>query len=434
MQFVKTLLIVAVLAAVTYGVYAALTGKSDVAPPPGAPTLDAASGAPQIELPSIDPQAPSGFPGVAGLPGGSNAPPAAVAAPSDAPSNLGEAPRYAPAPEADAGAAPPFVSPNVGPGEPAAPPTAVPTTNAPPFDAAAPAAATAIPPAAAAFDPTAAPPAGVPTNAAPPIAAAPADPNAPPAAAPPAAGDPSVAAAPPPAAGPTYQQDCATAQTMLEQHQLDQALLLMSRWYGDPTLSEQDQTALLGLLNQLAGTVIYSRENWLAEAYEVQPGDTLDRIAMRYNVPPQLLAKINGIADPTRPPVGEKLKVVKGPFDAVVDMRGRCLILKLQGRFAGRFPIGVGQEHAATDGEYQVQSKIPNPTYYSGEKVVAPEDPNNPLGKYWIELGNQVAIHGTNDPESLKRDDPRGCVRMHPRDIEDVYDMMTMESRVTIVR
>jgi lipoprotein-anchoring transpeptidase ErfK/SrfK len=460
-QFVKTLLIVAVLAAVTYGVYAALTGKSDVAPPPGAPSPDQTAGAPQIELPNFDAQSSSGIPGVASLPGTQEpAPP--VAAPAQ-PSALGEAPPYSsPAPAGDAGAAPPFVTPGVGPGE--APPAAA----APPYDpgpaaalpGAAPGAAAAPVDPAAAFAPPAAgfappatevappaagvappatglaPPAtglGPPADVAPPVAGLP-PPNAADPAAPPG-GAPVAAAAPPPAAPVgNYPKDCAEAQVLLQKHQLDAALQLMSRWYGDPTLSEQDQTALLGLLNQLAGTVIYSRENWLAPPYEVQPGDTLDRIAARYNVPPQLMAKINGVADPANMQPGTKLKVVPGPFDAVVDMKNRFLILKLQGRFAGRFPIAVGAEHAATEGEYQVKAKTPNPHYYAADRTVAPEDPANPLGKYWIDLGNKIAIHGTNDPQSLSRDDPRGCVRMHPRDIEDVYDMVTTDSRVTILR
>jgi lipoprotein-anchoring transpeptidase ErfK/SrfK len=430
-QFVKTLLIVAVLAAVTYGVYAALTGKSDVAPPPGAPSPDQTAGAPQIELPSIDAQPASGIPGVGSLPGTQAPAAGAPTAPPVAPSALGEAPRYSsPPPAGDAGAAPPFVTPGVGPGD--APPAA---NAAPPFDAGAPAAIPGAPPAAAPAAPTdpaagfAPPAAGVAplADGAPPVAGVP----------PPVATDPAAppgAAAPPPAAPVTnYPTDLASAQALLQKGQLDAALLLMSRWYGDSALSETDQAGLSSLLNQLAGTVIYSRENWLAEPYEVQPGDTLDRIAARYKVPPQLMAKINGVADPANIPPGTKLKVVPGPFDAVVDMKNRFLILKLQGRFAGRFPIGVGAEHAATEGEYAVKAKTPNPHYY-GERVIPPEDPANPLGKYWIDLGNKIAIHGTNDPDSLNRNDPRGCVRMHPRDIEDVYDMVTTESRVMILR
>lgn len=441
MQFVKTLLIVAVLAAVTYGVYAALTGKSDVAPPPGAPSPEQTSGAPQIELPSLDAQqSSSGIPGVVSLPGTQ---PAAATPAAPPPAALGEAPPYgAPPPAAADSAAPPHVTPGVGPGE--APPA---TSAAPPFDTGPAAVIPDVPPA------TSLPPTDPAAGLAPPAAAAapaaagfppPAD-TAPPmtGVAPPAATDPAApagaapaaAAVPPAAPVANYQTDCATAQALLQKGQLDAALLLMSRWYADSTLNEQDQAALLGLLNQLAGTVIYSRENWLAEPYEIQPGDTLDRIAARYNVPPQLMAKINGIADPAHLQPGVKLKVVPGPFDAVVDMKNRFLILRLQGRFAGRFPIAVGAEHNAADREYQVKAKTPNPPYYAPDSaVLGPEDPRNPLGKYWIDLGDKVAIHGTNDPTSLNRDDPRGCIRMHPRDIEDVYDMVTTDSRVIIRR
>ncbi|HEY2841907.1 MAG TPA: L,D-transpeptidase family protein, partial [Pirellulales bacterium] len=411
-----------------------------VAPPPGAPSPEQATGAPQIELPNFDAQAPSGIPGVGSIPGTQPTNSGATTAPPIQANPLGEAPSYsAPPPAGDASAAPPFETPGVGPG--AAPPAGA---AAPAYDPSTPAGA-AIPPAAS-LDPVAgiaAPPDGAPPAVGypPPANHDPAmpDPGAPPGG-PPSGGPLSAGApngGPPPIAeAPTtnYPTDCMTAQALLNKGQLDPALQLMSRWYDHSTLSEQDKAALLGLLNQLAGTVIYSRENWLAEPYVVQQGDTLDRIATRYNVPPQLMAKINGIPDPNNLQPGTKLKVVPGPFDVHVDMKNRYLVLKLQGRFAGRFPIAVGAEHAATDGEYQVKTKTPNPTYYGRDRAVPPDDPANPLGKYWIDLGNQIAIHGTNDPESLKRDDPRGCVRMHPRDIEDVYDMVTTDSRVIIIR
>ena len=72
----------------------------------------------------------------------------------------------------------------------------------------------------------------------------------------------------------------------------------LSRWYDDPNLNPQEQQHLNELLDQLAGTVIYSTQNLMEPACEVQQGETLERIAQRYNVPWQLLAKINGIDDP----------------------------------------------------------------------------------------------------------------------------------------
>ncbi|MBI2824482.1 MAG: L,D-transpeptidase family protein [Planctomycetia bacterium] len=414
MQFFKTILIVAILSGVAYGVYMALTGTRDVAPPPGAAEDDWKQGAPQIELPSVETPPTAVTPGVAPSAGG---PPAAPHVVQPQPVAPAEAPRYGTeAAHQDAGAAPPFVAPGVGPSTDSAPPVAGPPTTR--VDAMQEERYVNRGAVAPDQPPLAGPAVSVPQSPA-------------------AASVPPAATIPPPSAGPdagaTFQGDYAAAQGLLHEHRLDDALVLLSRWYDDPRLAEQDQQPLLDLLNQLAGTVIYSREHLLVPGYEVQAGDTLDRIAQHYRVPWQLLAKINGIQDPNRLRAGEKLKVVQGPFDATVNLRNRYLTLFLGNRFAGRFPVGVGADQTTPEGEYPVKEKTTNPTYY-GERAIEASDPANPFGKYWIGLGNQLGIHGTNDPQSIGQAESRGCIRLHPRDIEDVYDMMTVESRVKILR
>jgi len=405
-QAFKTLLIVAVLSAVAYGVYAALTGARDVEPPPGA-TVDDWQGAPLIELPSVEmSQAPV---------------PTNVAAPANMsmpqvvhpqPAGTAEAPRFeSTPPPQDSGTAPPFVAPHVGPSDPAALPSAVPAIAAPESSQA----------------PSHDPAGALPPYQQPPVG----DGATAPLSAPPARGlAPTENGLP----ASTFNTDYAAAQTLLQENRLDPALLLLSRWYDDPRLTEQEQVTLVPLLNQLAGTVIYSREHHLLPGYDVQTGDTLDRVAQLYKVPWQLLAKINSVADPNQLRAGEKLKVVQGPFDAVVNMRSRHLTMMLGGRFAGRFAIGIGAEQTTPEGEFTVKTKTPNPTYYGPDRVVDASDPSNPLGKYWIGLDDHLGIHGTNDPASISQADSRGCIRLSPVDIEDVYDMMTSESRVRILR
>jgi LysM repeat protein len=408
-QAFKTLLIVAVLSAVAYGVYVGLTGVRDVEPPPGA-TPDDWQGAPQIELPSAD-ASQGGAPPTLAAPAAPRAPQvlqSQPAAPADAP------PFDAPsAPQQDSGAVPPFVAPSVGPGDPNAIPSAsLPIVGQDPMQAPEhhdPAAAGASYQQPAAADPGVASPFSVP----------PTEPAA------------SLGSGVPES---NFATDYAAAGALLQENRLDPALLLLSRWYDDPRLTEPDQQVLLPLLHQLAGTVIYSREHLLLPAYEVQPGDTLDRVAMHYKVPAQLLAKINGIADPNQLRPGDKLKVVQGPFDAVVSMNSRHLSLMLGGRFAGRFPVGIGADQTTPEGDFTVKIKQPNPTYYGPDRVIDANDPTNPLGKYWIGLDDHLGIHGTNDPASIGQADSRGCIRLSQRDIEDVYDMMTVESRVRIVR
>ena len=403
MHTLKTLLIVAVLSAVAYGVYCALTGTPDSEPPPGAPEggYDAA---PTVELPSAK--------------AGSTADGAPAASPAVAPNSLGEAPPYIPQAAAhDNGSVPPYVPPQVGPQSGAA------AGNVPPgkYPEGAPDARnldTRYP--STGLSPEASP--GLPTGAAPlgltPTSAE----TSPTSYAPAVTGDPHA----------EFEAGFKAAQGMLEQGKMDDALRALSAWYDDGRLSPAEQESLLEMLNQLAGTVIYSKEHLLEPAYEVQPGDTLDRIGEKYKVPYQLLAKINAVEDPYRLRAGDKLKVVQGPFDAVVDLKSKQLTLVLDGRYAGRFPVGVGADQSTPEGDLTVQNKIPNPTYYGPERMIDADDPANPLGERWLDLGNRLGIHGTNDAASIGAAESRGCIRLSAKDVEDVYDILTVGSRVIV--
>ena len=62
--------------------------------------------------------------------------------------------------------------------------------------------------------------------------------------------------------------------------------------------------------------------------------------------------------------------------------------------------------------------------------MVPAGDPNNPLGPYALalDLEQAIFIHGTNDPRSIGRAESRGCIRLHNRDIKDLFDIMTVKS------
>lgn len=218
-----------------------------------------------------------------------------------------------------------------------------------------------------------------------------------------------------------------SAEASLAQGQLAEVHLELSAWYGEPRLAPEEEHQLTNLLDQLAGTVIYSRQHLLEPAYEVQPGDTLERIADDYQVPWQLLANINGLRDPQHLRQGEQLKVIRGPFHAVVDLQKFELVLNVGRRYAGRFAIGLGGKQQTPEGDYVVLKKVLNPTYY-GDTVIDANDPNNPLGEFALDLGNQVMIHGTNDPQTIGRAGSRGCISLADRDMKDVFDILVAKS------
>jgi lipoprotein-anchoring transpeptidase ErfK/SrfK len=183
------------------------------------------------------------------------------------------------------------------------------------------------------------------------------------------------------------------------------------------------------LVDQLAGTVIYSREHLFDPPYEVQPGDTLERIADDYQVPWQFLANVNGIADPRRNlRPGTALKVIKGPFDAVVDLNRFRLTLFVRNCYAGCFTIGTGKDCTTPEGDFEVQKKLVNPGYYGPGETIDKDSPDNPLGELALELGDHIYIHGTNDPASIGRAVSKGCIRLNSRDIADVFAILSAKT------
>jgi hypothetical protein len=236
-------------------------------------------------------------------------------------------------------------------------------------------------------------------------------------------------------AGPSGKLDSLmkTVESSMHAGQWAEAHLLLSSVYGDPRVSPEQAQQVTRLLDQMAATVIYSRQHLLEQPYRVQPGDTLERIAERYNVPPQLLAKINGIRDPRNLAPGRELKVIRGPFSAFVDLGKRELTLMVQGRYAGRFTIDVGTDPAALAalaGTYMVRNK----GIRGSQNAAGPAPgPAASSGQLWIDLGNQVTIEARNDaPMSRLR--AAGPIGLAPQDMEDVFGILSVGSRVLIQR
>lgn len=212
------------------------------------------------------------------------------------------------------------------------------------------------------------------------------------------------------------------ARDELQQGNLVEVLEKLSVWYDTPQLTAEEHRQLTDLLDQVAGTVVYSREHLLERPYVVKPGDNLQRIARAYGVPWQLLAKINGVRDPENLDPGEELKVVRGPFDAMIRLDNYEMTLMLRDLYAGRFRIGLGGDSQNLEGAYRVEDKIVH------------DEPASPLGRYWIKLTDRIGIHGTSDPRNLGSSGGPGSIFLGDQDLEDVHDILSIGSRVRIVR
>ncbi len=226
-----------------------------------------------------------------------------------------------------------------------------------------------------------------------------------------------------------------TIRQRLDEGKLDEGLQTLTQLYEMPSLPERQRAEVVDLMGQVAGTVIYSKQSIVRAPHRVEPGETLEMIAARYQITPELLMKINGLPDRSAVRPGDLLKVLPGPFSAVVSLERRELVLYVGGMYAGRFPIGIGRDQPRLEGVYGVRDKVRMPAYVGPDQVSIPAgDPRNPLGRAALELGNGVALHGCDSPSAIGRDDNRGTICLGERDLADLFDILTIGSKVTIQR
>ncbi|MEW4565213.1 LysM peptidoglycan-binding domain-containing protein [Bremerella sp. JC770] len=225
-----------------------------------------------------------------------------------------------------------------------------------------------------------------------------------------------------------FQADWDEAQVYLRQNDLVEATRKLTPWRSRPELNPSQKEKLNLLLSQLAGTVVYSTQHSLEEPYTVGSGETLGSIAQQFQVPQILLQRINGIADPNSLTPGQKLKVLRGPFDANVDMTHNELTLEIDGCYAGRFPITVENGAIIPAGQHEVLRKEANPQFYDeqAQKILTADDPANPYGGHAVHLDGGIVLHGSGGPG--------GSISLSSRDSEDIYGILSVGSKVTVRR
>ncbi len=108
------------------------------------------------------------------------------------------------------------------------------------------------------------------------------------------------------------------------------------------------------------------------------------------------------------------------------------------------YPIGIGDLRADTPlGTFTVVEKIAHPAWHVPASIrkekpelpaVVPPGPDNPMGSHALRLSRRtILIHGTDMPWGIGRRVSHGCIRLYPEDIVELYRLVPLATRVTIV-
>src|SRR5581483_1043621 len=134
-----------------------------------------------------------------------------------------------------------------------------------------------------------------------------------------------------------------------------------------------------------------------------------------------------------------------GAGTIVVKTGERHLYLILDESHAMRYPVGVGKAGKQWAGVTRIDGKYRNPAWSPPKEVkhdkpsmpdvIPGGSPRNPMGVAAMTLsGGEYAIHGTNMPGSVGGFVSYGCIRMLNADISDLFNRVSVGTKVVVTR
>jgi len=173
--------------------------------------------------------------------------------------------------------------------------------------------------------------------------------------------------------------------------------------------------------------------------YNVKKGDNLISIAKRFNTTVPLITEANGL-DNTSIKIGMDLKVPQMRFGLDIGIEDKLVYLLCEGYIVKQYRIATGAPDTPTPaGNFSIINKSKNPTWYSPDGPIPPDDPRNQLGTHWMGISNEetrkrgLGIHGTNRPETIGQNVSDGCIRLRNEDTEELFALISTGDAVRIM-
>ncbi|MDD5748253.1 MAG: L,D-transpeptidase/peptidoglycan binding protein [Actinomycetota bacterium] len=127
----------------------------------------------------------------------------------------------------------------------------------------------------------------------------------------------------------------------------------------------------------------------------------------------------------------------------LVNLRDHTLTLYEREKPIAQFPVACGSpSYPTTVGHWKIVTKEKNPSWRNPGTAWAksmppsiPPGPGNPLGTRAMALNAKgEVIHGTPSPWSVGRSLSHGCVRMYIKDVEQLFEMVELNTHVFIIK
>ncbi len=169
------------------------------------------------------------------------------------------------------------------------------------------------------------------------------------------------------------------------------------------------------------------------EIRQIKEGDSLSMIADEYHTTSELIKRENGLSSDVIK-LGQRLRIWTGKFSVVVDKSQNILTLYSNDEVMKVFKVSTGKNNTTPVGTFKIVNKLVNPSWTHEGQVIPAGDKRNILGTRW--MGFDIpgyGIHGTTEPESIGQQATAGCVRMLNNEVELLYDLLPVNTEVTVI-
>jgi lipoprotein-anchoring transpeptidase ErfK/SrfK len=245
-----------------------------------------------------------------------------------------------------------------------------------------------------------------------------------------------------------FQRGAGIAETRILDADTRERLRLTAPALGEYTLKATD----LGSLHAVP-------DSWLEKSQMATLGyaTALEMVAEHSHAHPNFIRRLNPKVDWTSLLPGIKIVVpavdqvvVSGTAAQIVISLGTNELEVVDGlsRVIAHFPVSIARMvEKRPVGVLHVAVIIPNPDYTfdpqlfpespeakaSGQKLIIPPGPNNPVGLVWIGLDRTgYGIHGTPEPENVGRTESHGCFRLANWDALTLADLVKVGMPVSV--
>jgi lipoprotein-anchoring transpeptidase ErfK/SrfK len=164
----------------------------------------------------------------------------------------------------------------------------------------------------------------------------------------------------------------------------------------------------------------------LASVKEIKPGSEVTAQVVN-DVEEEPDAQTKNAGENTETPKNE---AAPAPVAVKIDTKTNTLGVFEGDKIIAAYPVTIGStETESPIGDWKVRRITKMPTFRYGKEMLQhgkrssnfhllPPGPKNPVGVLWIALNKKgIAIHGTNEPDSIGRSASHGCVRLANWDV-----------------